>query len=305
MRFLKKLKLPKLSLPDLRIREWCRDHKDVLKKVGKVGAVGGGIALIVLLVHREVYSLIIGRKEYTVPAEHMRVSLAPKWANGQNAVQVEITEDQWNAFDDRAVARVGRAFEQNPWVRRVTSVERVFPDQIRVRFEYRKPYAAVRTPEGWVAVDADRIRLPGVWKERPPCELPADLVGLGAAPAAGGAWDDPALLAGIELAELASQESVLGNARVCAIDVTNLGGRVDPRKSELAMLTDGGCVIYWGRPTSTNRFGELTVAQKLENLKLVLESYPQLEGLQYVKLYAKEPSVREISYDDRTTRRGR
>lgn len=296
-----RLKLPKLSLPKLHVREWCRDHKAGLVRAGKIGAIGGSIALVVLLVHREVYSLVLGRKEYTVKPEALRVTLAPKWTGGQHGVAVDLGPEEWSAFDDEGVARVGKAFERNPWVRRVTQVERVFPDQVRVKFEYRMPYATVRTPEGWIVVDQDLVRLPGVWKDRPPRALESDITGLGKAPDAGRPWDDPALAAAIELAELAETEQVLAKSRVEVIDVTNLGGRVDPRKSELAMLTGSGCIIYWGRPTSTNKFGELTVAQKLDNLKLVLQSYPELDGLQYVKVYCKEPIVFEK--DGRTTRR--
>jgi hypothetical protein len=268
--------------------------------------IGGGIAaavLVVLLVHREVYSLVMGRKEYRIDKSAYSVSLAPRWTGGRNAVAVDLGPDSWdgNLFDDGAVARVGRALEANPWVRRVTAVERVFGEGLRVRFEYRKPYVTVRTAEGWIAVAEDRVRLPGVWAERPPRVLSADLVGAGTPPAPGRRWDDPGLEAGIELAELADREPAL--ATVEAVDVANAGGRVDARKSELAFLTSGGCVIYWGRAESAKKFGELTPAEKVRNLKLVLRSYPQLDGLQYVKVYYREPAV--LERDGRTTDRRR
>jgi hypothetical protein len=249
----------------------------------------------------------VGREEYRVNPDSFRLSLAPKWAQGMNSVSIDLGPDgtgaEWNIFDPAAVARVGKAFEQNPWVQRVTVVERIFPNQLRVKFEYRTPYATVRTSDGWVAIDRDRVRLPGLWQERPPRMLDADLIGLPEAPEPGQTWRDPSLEAGLELAELVEQESVLAKVGVQVIDVSNIGGRVDAKKSELALLTANGCVIYWGRPSTTNKFGELTPSQKVDNLKMVLQTYPHLDGLRYVKVYSKEPTV--LENDSRTSRRDR
>ncbi|MBI2900742.1 MAG: hypothetical protein HYY17_11210 [Planctomycetes bacterium] len=296
-------RLKQVRLPDLKVRAWAGEHRAGLLRAGKISAGIGALTLVVLLVHKEVYSLVAGRKEYVVTPESLRVALAPKWTGGRNAVDVDLGPDGWSAFDDEAPARVGRAFEKNPWVRRVTSVQREFPNRLRVRYEFRTPHVTVRTGEGWIAVDRDRVRLPGVWKERPPRALEADLVGLGSAPEAGRMWDDPALAAGIETAELVGREPLLAKAGVTAIDVANLGGRVNPKKSEIAMLTSSGCIVYWGRPESSRKFGELTVAQKIGNLRLVLEAYPNLDGLQYAKVYFEKPAV--LEKDSRTTDRGR
>lgn len=296
-------RLKRIRLPQIAVGRWVREHKAGLLRAGKISLGVGGFAFVVLLVHKEVYSIVVRRPEYTVTSESLRVALAPKWTGGAHAVDLDLGAESWNAFDEDAVARVGRAFERNPWVKRVTAVERAFPNKIRVRYEYRTPYVTVRTPEGWIAVDRERVRLPGVWKERPPRVLDCDLAGLGVAPAAGQVWDDAALAVGIELAELVEREAVLAKAGVRVIDVSNLGGRVHPKKSELAMLTEGGCVIFWGRPDSARRFGELPAERKIENLRLALESYPNLDGLQYVKVYFERPAV--LEKDGRTTDRRR
>jgi hypothetical protein len=297
----------KWKRPNIPIRAWIQDHREGLIRFGKISVGVGVLSLVVLLIHREVYSLVVGREEYRVNPDSFRLSLAPKWAQGMNAVSIDLGPDgtgaEWNIFDTAAVARVGKAFEKNPWVQRVTVVERIFPNQLRVKFEYRTPYATVRTSEGWVAIDRDRVRLPGLWQERPPRMLDADLVGLPEAPEPGQTWSDPSLEAGLELAELVEQESVLAKVGVQVIDVSNIGGRVDAKKSELALLTANGCVIYWGRPSTTNKFGELTPSQKVDNLKMVLQTYPHLDGLRYVKVYSKEPTV--LENDSRTSRRDR
>jgi len=294
-------KISRIRLPKIPIRPWLRAHRGALLRTGRIALYSAIPALIVLLVHREVYSLVIGKKEYSVESDSLRVSLAPSWAKGKHTYPVDPGGEPWNAFDGGAAERVGHAFERNPWVRCVTSVERLFPNRVKVKFEYRVPHAAVRTAEGWIAIDEQRVRLPGVWTERPPCALRADLVGLVGAPAPGEVWDSPALAAGLGLAELVESEPTLAKAEVQAVDVSNVDGRLDPRKSELAMLTGGGCILYWGRPCGTKKFGERTVIEKIENLKRVLQEYPHLDGLQYVKLFFKRPTV--LEKDSRTTGR--
>ncbi|MBI3856162.1 MAG: hypothetical protein HY293_10785, partial [Planctomycetes bacterium] len=59
----------------------------------------------------------------------------------------------------------------------------------------------------------------------------------------------------------------------------------DPRRSEMSLVTAGGCVVAWGRSSETSKFGDLSTAEKLENLREVLAVYPDLNGLRRVTLY--------------------
>ncbi len=285
-KFWKKFKAPRL--PRLPVKEWVVEHREGLFKAGKVTLGVGTITLIVLLVHSEVYSLIRGKPEFSIDSEKFRVTLAPEWASGENQVVISLDESQRGMLDEETTTWIGRAFQENPWVKEVLSVERVYPDQIRVRFDYRVPVAAVKTSRGWIVVDEDRVRLPGIWEKRPPCVLETDIVGLHRAPEAGMVWDDPALDAGMELARFAANEPVLASVQVAAIDVSNFDGRIDALRSEMALSTKSGCVIYWGRPPSTDKYGELTQDEKVQNLRLVLKDFPRLKNLVYVKVYYKK-----------------
>ena len=51
------------------------------------------------------------------------------------------------------------SFEDCAWIKKVTAVERVFPDQVRIRFEYRRPHVAVRCENGYVVVDVTPARM--------------------------------------------------------------------------------------------------------------------------------------------------
>jgi hypothetical protein len=260
---------------------------------GRLALFAVAFALVVLLIHREVYSYITERRQFTVPA--VVTALAPAWADRDGVVTVRVPGSS-SLFDRDLVERVGRAFEANPWVRKVTAVERVFPDQIRVRFEYRQPHLAVRRTNGYVVVDSEGVRLPGIYADAPRCARPVELSGIASGPPdPGRRWEDPAVRAGLRAAEFVFESALLRKLAVREIDLSNLGGRADPRKSEMTLITAQGCLIQWGRPAASARFGEPTPEEKLENLREVLAVYPDLAGLKSVKLYfrgsrAVEPS---------------
>lgn len=245
--------------------------------------------LVVLLVHREVYSFITARRQFTVPKDQLVV--APKWvpADSQGVETVRVGKDGASLFDPGLVEQVGRSFEECPWIKRVTAVERVFPDQLRVRFEYRLPHAAVRRQggAGYVLVDAEGVRLPGVYAEPPAsCVRSVEITGLASLPPEPGrAWTDPALKAALGLADFAQENSLLARLKVREVDVSNFGGRADPRRSEVTFVTATGCAIAWGRAPGAGKFGEPSPEEKLENLREVLAVYPGLHGIRTVKVY--------------------
>ena len=256
------------------------DHKGAARAV----FFAAGFALVVLLVHREVYSLLTERRQFRAP--ELRSAVVPRWADERGVELVKIDGAGTSLFDPELVARVGAAFEACPWIRKVTAVERVFPDQLRVRFEYRTPHVAVRRENGFVLVDPDGVRLPGVYVEPPACARSTQLSGVTTRPPEPGrVWEDAALRAGMELADTIEAAPLLGRLRVREVNVANFGGRLDPRMSELTMITKAGCELGWGRTPATSKFGDLSTEEKLENLREVLAAYPDLAGLRRVKIY--------------------
>jgi hypothetical protein len=245
-------------------------------------------ALVVLLVHREVYSFIASRRQFTVPK--VQTAVAPRWvpADSQGVETIRVGKEGASLFEPGLVEAVGRTFEECPWIRKVTAVERVFPNQLRVRFEYRVPQVAVRRQggAGYVLVDVEGVRLPGVYVDPPACACPVEITGIASLPPEPGrAWTDPALKAGMCLAELAHENPLLARLRIREVDVANVGGKVDPRKSEVALVTATGCSIAWGRAPGAGKFGEPSIEEKLENLREVLAVYPGLQGVRTVKVY--------------------
>lgn len=242
-------------------------------------------ALVVLLVHREVYFFMTSRGQFTVP--RVESAVAPRWAGREGVEIVRVGKDGASIFDPGLVERVGRSFEECAWIRRVTAVERVFPDRLRVRFEYRVPHAAVRRPNGFVIVDAEGVRLPGVYGEPPrSCARSVEISGVASPPPEPGRpWEDPALKAAMALADLVESNSLLARLRIREVDVSNFDGKTDARRSEVAFVTASGCTIAWGRAPGAGKFGEPSSEEKLENLREVLAVYPNLDGVRTVKVY--------------------
>jgi hypothetical protein len=275
-----------IRFPRIPVGDFVRAHREPLQRWGLRAGALGALALVVILVHRTVYSFVSGQRTFGVRNAPAAVDLTPNWGDprgGEGVVMLALGEA--SLLDDGLVERVARAFGANPWVKKVASVERVYPDHLRVRVEFRRPHLAVQRPNGFVVIDAEGVRLPGVYAEPPACDVSVRVTGTSSQPPAPGrAWAEPEIAAAIEMASLVG-DPVLARAKVAAIDVSNVNGRVDRRRAEIALVTAGGCAIEWGRAPSTRRHGEIALADKLDNLRRVLETYPNLEGRARVKLH--------------------
>jgi hypothetical protein len=100
-------------------------------------------------------------------------------------------------------SRLAAAYRQSPWVRRVRSVRRKFPDRVVVDLEIRKPFASVRigTNGGFFQVDREGIRLPIVEQPKPPEKLPVILMPETDSPEPGLPFDDRAPGDAVEVLE--------------------------------------------------------------------------------------------------------
>lgn len=243
-----------------------------------------GLGLVVLLIHREVFSFIAQRKQFAAP--RMESAVAPKWSTSQGQEVVRIDTRGRSLFDPKLVEQVGQQFETCPWVRKVTGVERVFPDKLLVKFEYRRAHVAVKRENGFVLVDRDGVRLPGVYATPPPCDRPVQVTGVASLPPEPGKpWKDEALTAAVAMADYIPGSTLLTRLGIREVDVANFAGRQDPRKSEMTLVASNGCQVAWGRTSQTTKFGDLSTEEKMENLREVLAVYPDLNGLKKVTLY--------------------
>lgn len=279
-KFVARLRKVDWDKPAAKVGAFASRHQDSALRVLFVV----GLGLVVMLVHREVFAFIANRRQFSAPP--IKTAVAPKWSNSQGQELVKIDGAGRSIFDPKLVEEVGKKFENCPWVRKVNSVERVFPDQLLIKFEYRRAHVAIRRESGFVLVDRDGVRLPGVYAVPPACDRPVQVTGLSTPPPEPGqVWKDEALTAAVGMVDYIPGSSLLSRLGIREVDVANYGGRQDPRKSEMTLVTSGGCQVAWGRTTATSKFGDLSTEEKLENLREVLAVYPDLNGLKRVTLY--------------------
>ena len=146
-------------------------------------------------------------------------------------------------FEPEACAKIGRALETDPWIRRVNRVRRTHDLRIAVSCTYRLPAALVQIDSSFYLVDDERVRLPGVYGYQE--SLPLIQGVASEPPPPGEAWGGADLAAGMALGRLITPEPFAD--QITGIQVHNYGGRRSPRDAHVVLTTDrAGCLIRWG-----------------------------------------------------------
>jgi hypothetical protein len=252
-------------------------------------ALVGATVFVVVLMHREIYLQMQASPAHRVRVEDLRMAVRPSWAP-RETLTVAVPMDaalarQAQGCDAGLVGGVARRLEANPWVRRVVEVRRVYPDRIEARVELRRPQAFVSRGGRMVYVDADGVRLPDLRAGTPVPEGCTEIAGVdGPVPAAGARWDHAGVRGALDVIRSLDAYRVERVLAVARIDVSNIGGRRDARESEITCWTASGVPVAWGRPSTTDAFGENAVATKMRLLALALEAFPLLQGLERVDL---------------------
>lgn len=258
----------------------------------------GGIAALVLIIHRKVCEHMLTDTQYQVPVGGLEVAHRPEWVSDSIVASLQQSypyENSVSIFEGGLTENIGQVYAGHPWVERVRYVRKQFPNRIVIAVDLRRPVAAIEIKGRYVLVDREAVRLPGEYAKVP--DLPLVLlpvVGVrGAAPLAGRVWDAPDVRCGIAVAMALAENGVPDGAPVMAIDVENTGGRRDKRESEIVLWMADMVPVEWGRAPVAGGFGELTVDRKLKNLQLVLLACPDLKGVSRVRIQYDSPTFVE------------
>ena len=226
--------------------------------------------------------------EYQVSRESLRLVSGPEWMTPAILAELDVTRElpeRFSLLDPTIAARVARAYERSVWVERTESVVKRDPrvagngPPLEVRLKFRRPVAFVQVSgrDGFYLVDGRAVRLPGVYREPRLGEVRL-LVIMGcreSPPEPGRPWAVPALESGVRVADaVQSRREKFG---LTTVDVSNFGGRRDPRDTEIALYTENHTRIKWGKaPTpEAERLQEKSPAEKVGYLDFV---YDRLEG---------------------------
>jgi hypothetical protein len=166
-------------------------------------------------------------------------------------------------------------------------------DTLEIDCEYRAPIALVHWKNDYWLVDGDGVKLPDPFTA---AQVPSIIMGqdghlnirviegVSTAPlAAGQKWPGDDLAAGLDLAKLLYGLNYA--EEIDKVDVSNFGGRVDPKESQIVLITKYPSEIRWGRPVNgkdflKNFFVEIPTAQKLKVMQQIYAEYHRIDANQ-------------------------
>jgi len=199
-----------------------------------------------------------------------------------------------SAFDHKLLVDTVEMLSRNPWVRQVRYVRRAYThrpgDTLEIDCEYRAPVALVKWGPFYWLVDENGVRLSERFTEQdvPNIQFGPDGktrirviegVGNSVPHVAGDQWKGADLAAGLKMVkylfDLPYTEQIL------RVDVSNFGGRVDPKNPQIVLGTAFNTQIGWGRPPAdddVDSFIEVSTARKLKYLQLAFKEFGRVDG---------------------------
>ena len=266
--------------PFKRVVRWCavRIGKPVLLLGLRLSPFVLAVAVLAFMAHMT-WEQVTGQPKYQVDLSAINIVNFPSWCTPK--IKTLINESvslsgRKSIFDRDLTAVVGRRYYESPWVDRLVWVRKAFPNTISVRVQLREPGVAVRQGGRYYVVDQNGVRLPLTYTTWPVNDVKCAFVtGISTAPPAPGKrWDDPAIADGIAVLDVIAGDNLASALNITTVDLSNHGGRRDPRQSEIVLITEHRAQILWGRSPNAESFGELSVEQKLAKLDSFLRQNP-------------------------------
>jgi hypothetical protein len=206
----------------------------------------------------------------------------PPWMSEALAVQIlgsirpaRVT----STFDRQLLVETAQVLRGNPWVKQVNQVRRAYGngpgDTLEIDCEFRAPIALVHWKDFYWLVDGEGVKLPEQFTAQ---QVPAIVVGpnrklnirivegVQQPPVESGrVWQGEDLLAGLDLVRILYGKPYA--EEIVKVDVSNFGGRVEPKDAQITLVTRYDTRIHWGRPVNARDFFvEVPTAQKLRYL---------------------------------------
>jgi hypothetical protein len=223
---------------------------------------------------------------YQMMGQSLRLVKGPPWMTPGILAELDVGlldpefPRRFSLLDEDVCRRVAAAYERCLWVERVEKIvkhdPRVDPrgPPLEVYLKFRRPLAFVQVRDTFCLVDEKGVRLPGTYEE-PRLGAAKFLVVTGVAPCPPGPgrpWLDAGLQAAVKVA--GAVEPRREQFRLASIDVSNFGGRLNPRDTEIALYTANNTRIKWGKAPSPEAamLQEKTLTEKVMYLEHVYKS---------------------------------
>lgn len=205
-----------------------------------------------------------------------------------------------NPFDRDALRAIHESLVESRWMEdatiRVTRdlatvevdgrAQRI--DRITIRGQFRRPFAMVRRDETDYVVDASGTRLPVTYRAGQIAALPAIVNAIGPVPPIGGIWRGGDITDGLLLIGYLRKQNREWFSQVRAIDVQNWDGG-DRKRAHLALITDRGYRIAWGRAVGQEAGIEHPASHKVQALDAYYLTRGKTIGSPQGTLYINQP----------------
>jgi hypothetical protein len=232
---------------------------------------------------------ILTQPRYRLNPERLKVTPQPDWVR-TDIVDSAVTLGRLHhasLLDKELVLRVKQAFGVQPWVKRVTCVNKRFPSTVEVELEYRRPLAMVVVPAGLIPphnydgvlpVDEDGYLLPVEMTKEEGALFPR-ITGVDASPTGppGNPWGDMRVAAAARIVVLV--EDLWQRLDLHEIEVPPRDAEIDTAPSEqFVLVTRAGSRWTWGSAPGHEARGEHTASQKVAALREVAEQFGSLDA---------------------------
>jgi hypothetical protein len=238
-----------------------------------LGHAVGAAALVAgsALAHQAVHRFLSGRPEFQIRAP------GACWSYGDGALP-EMTRGADEALagvhapamDETMIPALARRILEDPWIRSVSHVRRVYPRDLELSVEFRRPYVAVRHEDDCVLLDAEGVVLPGR-RPQPPVQLETPVVTgtTTAPPPPGRRWESPQIEAAYRMLRL-RERSMLRALPIASLEVSDAA---EPEGCRVRLRLQDGRDIPWGAAPDPRTAGaEAETARRLEQLRRLLSS---------------------------------
>ena len=190
----------------------------------------------------------VRRIEACNPQPRIQLVELPKWATDEGwapRLTAAVSIDDTYAWNDEALLdRVADDFRASGWVKEIRALRKQGDGTIQVACDFYRPVGMVQTPEGYIPVDIEGVRLPEVYDRLSPGWIMISGV-TGPLPPVGQRWASDELRAGVELTALLFNQPWA--SAISAIDVSNYDPqRRDARRHPIVLKTKQGMQIRWG-----------------------------------------------------------
>jgi len=253
---------------------------------------------------RQMYRFVDRRVVFPQKPPQLIMVDRPAWMSDSLADQIIKTAKPLglhSVFDHQLLVDTTTSLQSCPWVKKVNAVRRLYEqtpgDTLQIDCDYRIPTALVKWADVYWLVDNEGFMLPASYSRQQldRITMASDgkvnlriVEGIAHAPMVPGElWPGDDLATGLDMARILANREY--TEQITTIDVSNYAGRLDPRDSQVVLLTRFDTQIRWGRPPgSKDAFVDVPVAQKLLALQMMFNQYHRVD--------ANQPWV-DISFD--------